>query len=171
MGIELYPKFLSLAGTRCYHPCHKPIVAKCCQRRMRARSLVQESSFANLFRSNTSYFDARHFLLEPSKTWESKSIVFFQAVSDKNLRKRSVCSGDPLQVSTQACGFPEQTRQIDKQKCQSGKIDERQPMHSVGGGLHLSFCVSGNLRVAKSTNAFLPTCIWSNCPQTGDRFE
>src|SRR5215469_5497482 len=31
MGIELHPKSLSLAGTRCYHPLHKPIVAKCCQ--------------------------------------------------------------------------------------------------------------------------------------------
>ena len=100
-----------------------------------------------------------------------RTTVFFQAVNDKDIRKRSVCPGVPLQVSTQACGFPEQTRQIDKQKCQSGKIDECQPMHSVGGGLHLSFCVSGNLRVATSTNAFLPICIGSNCPQTGDRFE
>ena len=35
MGIELYPKFLSLTGTRCYHPLCESIVAKCCQGRMR----------------------------------------------------------------------------------------------------------------------------------------
>ena len=31
MGIELYPKFLSLAETRCYQPLCESIVAKCCQ--------------------------------------------------------------------------------------------------------------------------------------------
>ena len=31
MGIELYPKFISLAETRCYQPLCKSIVAKCCQ--------------------------------------------------------------------------------------------------------------------------------------------
>jgi hypothetical protein len=31
MGIELYPKFLSLAETSCYQPLCEPIVAKCCQ--------------------------------------------------------------------------------------------------------------------------------------------
>jgi hypothetical protein len=31
MGIELHPKFLSLAETRCYHPLRESIVAKCCQ--------------------------------------------------------------------------------------------------------------------------------------------
>jgi hypothetical protein len=32
MGIELYPKFLSLAETRCYQPLRESIVAKCCQK-------------------------------------------------------------------------------------------------------------------------------------------
>jgi hypothetical protein len=31
MGIELYPKFLSLAETRCYQPLCASIVGKCCQ--------------------------------------------------------------------------------------------------------------------------------------------
>jgi hypothetical protein len=31
MGIELYPKFLSLAETRCYQPLCESIVAKCYQ--------------------------------------------------------------------------------------------------------------------------------------------
>ena len=31
MGIELHPKFLSLAETRCYQPLCESIVAKCCQ--------------------------------------------------------------------------------------------------------------------------------------------
>ena len=33
MGIELHPKFLSLAETRCYQPLRESIVAKCCQNR------------------------------------------------------------------------------------------------------------------------------------------
>jgi hypothetical protein len=36
VGIELYPKLLSLAGTRCYQPLRKSIVAKCCQERSTA---------------------------------------------------------------------------------------------------------------------------------------
>jgi hypothetical protein len=31
MGIELYPKFLSLAETRRYQPLYESIVVKCCQ--------------------------------------------------------------------------------------------------------------------------------------------
>jgi hypothetical protein len=32
MGIELYPKFLSLAEPRCYLSLRESIVAKCCQK-------------------------------------------------------------------------------------------------------------------------------------------
>ena len=39
VGIELYPKLLSLAGTRCYQPLHESIVAKCCQNREAAHHL------------------------------------------------------------------------------------------------------------------------------------
>jgi hypothetical protein len=76
-----------------------------------------------------------------------------------------------LQESAQPSGFAQKSGQVDNQKRYSGQVDECQPVYGVTGGLHPSFCVSDDLRMAAGANAFLPSRIRRNGPQTGDCFE
>src|SRR5215475_13655376 len=71
MGIELYPKFLSLTETRCYQPLCESIVAKCCQdedRGCRLRSLAGYSNVEVVGVTRSRHWMYWHKAIEPAES-------------------------------------------------------------------------------------------------------